>query len=470
MTRVDRVERDEFLRQLEGSLTGLDAWRSQWPDFEVDETLQVSSEHVAGVLSDLVTRLHDNYPYFHPRYAGQMLKPPHPVAMLAYATTMQINPNNHALDGGAATSRMEREVVADLAEMVGYGATHLGHLTASGTIANLEALWIARSVNPGMAIAISDQAHYTHGRACELLGVEAVLVPTGPNGTMHLGELDRILATGKVGTVVATVGSTALGAVDPLDEILPMAERAGVRVHVDAAYGGFFRLLALGDDPLVPAGPFRAFSEADSIVIDPHKHGLQPYGCGAVLFRDPAVGTFYKHDSPYTYFTSDELHLGEISLECSRAGASAAALWATLQCFPLARDQGLGPVLAKTRQAALNWAKLIESEERLRLVTEPELDIVTFYALPAGDSRPRASAISKLSQELFRRMMEDPDDPLYLATLSVKDTQLSWRDSSIVWDQPNVTVLRSVVMKPEHLAAIPEIHATVVRHLNECEG
>ena len=68
------------------------------------------------------------------------------------------------------------------------------------------------------------------------------------------------------------------------------------------------------------------------MVIDPHKHGLQPYGCGAVLFRDPGVAQHYLHDSPYTYFTSDDLHLGEISLECSRAGAAAAALWLTLRC------------------------------------------------------------------------------------------------------------------------------------------
>src|ERR1035438_83991 len=73
---------------------------------------------------------------------------------------------------------------------------------------------------------------------------------------------------------------------------------------------------------------------ADSLVVDPHKHGLQPYGCGCVLFRDPAVGRFYKHDSPFTYFTSKELHLGQISLECSRAGASAVALWATQRLLP----------------------------------------------------------------------------------------------------------------------------------------
>ncbi len=130
-----------------------------------------------------------------------------------------------------------------------------------------------------------------------------------------------------MGTVVATLGTTAIGAVDLLDGILALRERYGFRVHVDAAYGGYFGLI---NEELAESArrAYAAISEADSIVMDPHKHGLQPYGCGCVLFRDPGVGRFYKHDSPYTYFTSSELHLGEISLECSRAGAAAVALWA----------------------------------------------------------------------------------------------------------------------------------------------
>ncbi|CAN5742236.1 aminotransferase class V-fold PLP-dependent enzyme [soil metagenome] len=459
------MERSEFLEHLARSLEGMDAWQAGWEPFEVDASLMLEPERVTEVMSELVERLHENYPYFHPRYAGQMLKPPHPVAMLAYATTMQINPNNHALDGGIATSRMEREVVAELSAMVGYGETHLGHLTASGTIANLEALWIARSIHPGKAIAMSDQAHYTHGRACELLQVRVVTVPTDPNGRMRLGELDRVLASGEIGTVVVTAGTTALGAVDPIGKILPVAQAAGARMHVDAAYGGFFALLAQREDRTVDPGPFNAFRECDSIVIDPHKHGLQPYGCGAVLFRDPAVGRYYQHDSPYTYFTSDDLHLGEISLECSRAGASAAALWATLRCLPLKPDEGLGLVLAKCRQAALDWAKLLDRSERFRLVVEPQLDIVSFYAVPHGAGRPRASQISRLTDTIFHRAMEDTENPLYLAKLSVKDTQLSARDPKITWDEPTVSVLRSVVMKPEHAAMIPTIHATVERHL-----
>src|SRR5205085_10427870 len=126
----------------------------------------------------------------------------------------------------------------------------------------------------------------------------------------------------------------------------------GVRLHVDAAYGGFFTVLINrgqtpggGLTPLVEEAPFGAVAQCDSVVVDPHKHGLQPYGCGAVLFADPAVGRLYKHDSPYTYFTSGDLHLGEISLECSRAGAAAGALWLTLQAIPLDAG-GLGAIMA----------------------------------------------------------------------------------------------------------------------------
>ena len=99
-----------------------------------------------AVLHETARRLGDNYPYFHPLYAGQMLKPPHPVARLAYGLAMLINPNNHALDGGRASSEMEREAVGELANMFGW-QTHLGHLTSGGTMANLEALWVGGALN-----------------------------------------------------------------------------------------------------------------------------------------------------------------------------------------------------------------------------------------------------------------------------------------------------------------------------------
>lgn len=449
------------------AVAGIREWEAGFGATLPHPSLDVPDERMRAVLDDLVERLHDNYPFFSPRYAGQMLKPPHPAAVAAYSAAMRINPNAHALDGGPATARLEREVVADLAAMFGFDRSasgHLGHLTSSGTIANLEALYIARESHPGKAIAFGAEAHYTHQRMCGVLGVEPVVVPADGRGRMDLPALADALATGRVGTVVATTGTTGLGAVDPVGEIVALARRYGARVHVDAAYGGFFALLAGRPDaqdaqdaqdasrpvPLVDPAPWRAVAQADSVVVDPHKHGLQPYGCGAVLFRDPAVGRFYVHDSPYTYFTSDELHLGEISLECSRAGAAAAALWTTLQVLPLSPTSGLGEVVAACRRAALEWDRRLSRSEVLATYQPAELDIVTYW-----DRRARTtSEVDAASARVLQEGMRDPD-PVYVSTLSVSAADFRRRHPEVRQDSERVRVLRSVLMKPEHESAVP---------------
>ena len=431
-------------------------WTEAFGPYQRHPSLQVDDDRFASVFAGFTERLKDNYPFFHPHYAGQMLKPPHPAAVVGYLTAMLINPNNHALDGGPATAGMEREVVAQLAAMFGYD-TPLGHLTTSGTIANLEALFVARELHPGRGIAHSADAHYTHGRMCHVLGMTSHPVRTDSQGRMDLEALEGVLRTGQVGTVVVTTGTTGLGAVDPVHDIVPLAERYGVRVHVDAAYGGFFTLLAgaAGVEGLPPE-PWRAIARADSVVVDPHKHGLQPYGCGAVLFRDPEVGRFYLHDSPYTYFTSAELHLGEISLECSRAGASAAALWLTFQLLPPTPD-GLGRVLAAGRRAALKWADLIETSDLLELYQQPQLDIVTYF--PAVDPAT-LSGIDAASARILADGMTAPD-PVYVSTLKAGHEAFTARHPKITTDTDAARILRSVLMKPESEHHVEHLHNRV---------
>ncbi|HEY8460465.1 MAG TPA: aminotransferase class I/II-fold pyridoxal phosphate-dependent enzyme [Blastocatellia bacterium] len=448
-----------LLELLPESLSKLAQTASRWHAYDLDETLRLPRLKARETLDELIERLRDNYPFFHPSYAGQMLKPPHPIAALAYFLAMQINPNNHALDGGPATAKMEVEAIAELARMFGY-ETHLGHLTSGGTMANMEALWIARSLHPEKAIAFSAESHYTHSRMIEVIGARGIEIAVDDRGRMDLDDLRAKLKSGGIGTVVMTSGTTSLGAVDPIDEALELRREFDFRIHVDAAYGGFFRLLADEDGtlPRCAAAAFRAISRTDSVVVDPHKHGLQPYGCGSVIFRDPGVGRFYKHDSPYTYFTSDDLHLGEISLECSRAGAAAAALWATLKCFPLEPETGLGAVLRKTRQAALEWARLIEASDELRLVLQPSLDIINFYAMTNG---PKASEISALTRRVFEELMNDAAHPVYLAMFNAKPNLLA-KHSDLIWDAPMMTVFRSVLMRPEQLEYAPALHERVL--------
>ena len=373
-----------------------------------------------------------------------MLKPPHPVARLAYALAMWINPNNHALDGGRASSAMEKEAVADIARMFGW-ETHLGHLTGGGTMANLEALWVARQLRPGSAVLASEQAHYTHSRISAVLGIPFESVPCDRAGRMDLDALERRLAGGGVGTVVATMGTTAIGSVDPLPRMLELRKRFEFRIHADAAYGGYFGLVSNLGPPA--RGAFDRIGEADSIVVDPHKHGLQPYGCGCVLFRDPSVGKLYQHDSPYTYFSSTELHLGEISLECSRPGAAAVALWATHRMFPPAAGGAFAARLERSRRAALDLHRAIAADARFHAALVPELDIVVWA--------PRAATFRE-SSDLARRTFEEAarrDLHLALAELPA---------SFVVSDVPpdsseRMTCLRSVLMKPEHLEWVPRI-------------
>ncbi len=446
-------------RWLNSAADAIADWEAAFGPFQRHCSLQVPDDRFASVFADFTKRLRENYPFFHPSYAGQMLKPPHPAAVVGYLTAMLINPNNHALDGGPATARMELDVVDQLARMFGL-PTHLGHLTTSGTIANLEALYIARELHPGHGIAYSTEAHYTHGRMCRLLGVPGTPVGVDDAGRIDLGELDALLAEGRHGTVVATAGSTGLGAVDPVHDVLAIARRHGVRVHVDAAYGGFFTVLADAQDAArLDGAPWRAIAGCDSVVVDPHKHGLQPYGCGAVLFRDPGVARHYRHDSPYTYFTSGDLHLGEVSLECSRAGAAAAALWLTFQLLPPTLD-GLGQVLAAGRRAAVDWSRLIEQSDLLELYQPPELDIVCYFPV----TRPRSlSAIDQASARLLADGMADAGSPVYLSTLRVTAEALARRHPDVLATGQDARILRSVLMKPEAEGYVSELTARIER-------
>jgi len=426
----------EIARKLDDGFARLPAFQNQSPEMA----------RLAEVLGATAERLRDNYPYFHPLYAGQMLKPPHPVARLAYALAMWINPNNHALDGGRATSAMEKEAVEEIAGMYGW-TNFLGHLCGGGTMANLEALWVAGQLRPGKKILFSEQAHYTHQRISGVLQLPFETVPCDARGRMDANSLATRVERGDVGTVVATIGTTATGSVDPLPEVLALRDKHGFRVHADAAYGGYF---ALADDLQEEAERALArIGEADSIVIDPHKHGLQPYGCGCVLFRDPEVGRLYKHDSPYTYFSSAELHLGEISLECSRPGAAAAALWATQRLLPLKKGGEFARGLERGRKAARALFEKLRADARFVTAFAPELDIVVFA--------PKAASVSEasvLSRKIFEAAAKR-DLHVAVAELPIHFWEANL--GAMKGDRETLTCLRSVLMKPEHFDWIARI-------------
>lgn len=429
-----------FLNILESGFSHLPAYTKEGED----------EGKIATIMQTVATRLHNNYPYPHPMYAGQMLKPPHAIAQAAYYLAMHINPNNHALDGGKESSAMEKEAVAGIAKMFGWN-THLGHLTSGGTMANLEALWVAGQLAEGKYVVASELAHYTHSRISGVLKLPFRAIPCDSKGKMDIQALELALQTDEIGTVVVTLGTTGMGTCDDLVGIWALKQKYNFRIHIDAAYGGYF---ALADNLAEETKQqFEAISQVDSIVIDPHKHGLQPYGCGCVLFQNPEIGRLYAHDSPYTYFTSDALHLGEISLECSRAGAAAVALWATMQLFPLEKKGLFSQRLDASLAAAHTLYQLICKDKHFLPLIPPTLDIVVWC--------PKGKSFSEISQHAKALFHACEQQHLYLALFQFPakliDETLYPEWKAVEKDATHIVCLRSCLMKPEHLEWVERI-------------
>ena len=337
----------------------------------------------------------DNYPFHHPRYAGQMLKPPHPVAIAAYTAALHVNANNHALDGGPATSAHGgRGDARGWREMFGFPGDALGHLTSSGTIANLEALWVARELHPGKAIVVRRQRALHALAHVRRAGRRAFEAPrTSPAGSTSTRSRS-CAAPATSGRSSSPRARPALGTVDDVARAVAFRERYGVRVHVDAAYGGFFTLLADSGliDGVLPArspAPTASSSTRTSTACSPTGAARS---CSATRASAGCTSTTRPtRTSPPASCTWAR------SRSSARArGAAAAALWLTLRSLDLA------PILAAGVRAAQAWAALIRGLGRAHAC----------HASPSSTSSPtsrraaRASEIDAASAARARRRHE----------------------------------------------------------------
>ena len=360
---------------------------------------------------------------------------------------MHVNANNHALDGGPATSAMEVEVVAWLARCSASRTTRSAISPRSGTIANLEALWVARELHPGKAIVFGANAHYTHSRMCAVLGVRAF------EGRRREGPARHGRGRGAAAQRATSARSSSPPARPARDGrrgrgAVELRERYGVRVHVDAAYGGFFTLL--DEARRRRAASFRAIAARRQRRRRPPQArpaALRVRGGAVPRPERRAACTSTTRRTPTS--PSGDLHLGEISLECSRAGAAAAALWLTLRSLDLAPD----PVRRRARRPRLGRAAA-----RLRRAAparEPQLDIVTYF--PTG---ARASEIDAASERVLNAGMT-ADDRSSSRTLRIDGDAFAAAHPDVEMDTDGVRVLRSVLMKPEHEPHVPWLHERV---------
>jgi aromatic-L-amino-acid/L-tryptophan decarboxylase len=265
-----------------------------------DEPLPQGPEAMDEVLAELEEKL---LPYCthvgHPGYMGLITPSPNPVGVIGDFICSALNQNLGVYSIGPSAVTMERRVVRWLTDMVGYGEKAGGNLTSGGMMANFIGLKLARDwaskdraqqegVRERWAVYVSDQRHVSVDKAVDAIGLgrEALhALPTDAEFRLKTDALEEAIAKDKRDgvrpmCVVGIFGTTNTGAVDDLGTLRKIADREGIWLHADAAYGG--GMLLSHDFALENAG----LELADSVTIDPHKWFYAPLDAGAVLVKD----------------------------------------------------------------------------------------------------------------------------------------------------------------------------------------
>jgi tyrosine decarboxylase / aspartate 1-decarboxylase len=291
---------------------------------------------------------------------GSMCTEPHPLAHAAHARFAATNLGDP--DHFPGTKQLEQEVLEDTRVLLHGPQRAAARFLTGGTEANLFALYVAREKTGKRRVVVPAHAHFSFEKAARLLGMQLAWVPTGPDGRSDVAAMTAALDA-DTALVVAVAGSTELGLVDDVPALARAAKRAGVLLHVDAAFGGY--LLPFLDD--APRFDFR-LPGVWSIALDPHKGGMATIPAGLLVLRDGRDWDHVAVETPYVSTDRQSQLLG------TRPGSAAAATWAVHRA--LGQD-GFRRIVHDCMENARYLAAGLD-RLHIPLVAPPELTVVTF--------------------------------------------------------------------------------------------
>src|SRR5215813_4923018 len=476
-----------------------------------EDAFQDSLALVRQEFLTLLANLKRDIPFYSPRYIGHMLGDQLLPAIAAYFAAMLHNPNNVTLEASPITTRYEMEVARQLARLMGYPGETWGHITSGGTIANFEALWVARNLK-FFPIAARD--------AARALGLEElpVMLPTGETINLVIADdnwslvnldTDEVLklrarlyaahAQRRTDLPQAEI-NREVDQIHRLVELQAEMRKQGLAFyhHCDAAWGGYIRTLFFDDEGNPVGTPsaireitqtwpsdevfesFCAIHHADSITIDPHKLGYVPYPCGAIVFRREEVKELITTEAPYVFDGSergDRPFIGRHILEGSKPGAAAAACWFAHRVVPL-NQSGYGLLIGKSIRSAQELCQHLSRELApelmregiiLRILTQPpDENIFCFVVNRAGNTSLKE--MNRINQSIYDDLKFDPESVIQRHNFIISSTSLafgqyglkgSWGDSCLdehlaalgipaeqFGEVGSVKTLRSTVMSP----------------------
>lgn len=370
----------------------------------------------------------------HPGFFGYVASPGVPTDPLGHAMVAALNQNVVGYPGAPAATTIERALIRWFIQLVGLPPASEGLLLSGGSVANLSAMGAALHTvfgdqvhSSGLAgvaskpvVLAAESVHFSVQRAAILLGIgreQVRTVPTDHNFCLRPEDLEAALRHetdngARPVCVVASAGSTTTGSVDPLNAIADICERHGVWFHVDAAYGGAGLLAP-------ELGPkFAGIERADSVCLDLHKWFYLAFDASVLLFRDEsAAKQVFFEQSDYVQFprqgSSEQFMFFHLGPELSRR-------FRALPAYLAIRHYGaerLGRNVLHNVHCARYLAEIVDHEQDLELVNNPQLSICCFRFAPPG-LRGDTALIDDLNAKI-RSQLEQQGD-FYLSATNIE--------------------------------------------------
>ncbi|HUJ57097.1 MAG TPA: pyridoxal-dependent decarboxylase [Kofleriaceae bacterium] len=344
------------------------------------------------LVDDLARILAGSTALANPRCMAHQVPPPLPGAALAELASAVLNNGMAVYEMGPVSTPVELAVVDWMCAKLGMAPGAGGVLTSGGSLGNLTALLAMRqaragfdawsggaSAGPPLAVIVPGDAHYSIARALRIMGWGdrgAIAATLDAHHRMTAAAVREALAAAgdrRVIGIVASAGSTATGAIDPLDELAELAAERGLWLHVDAAHGGGLALSARH------RGALRGIARADSVVWDAHKMLMMPALVTAVLFRrERDAHAAFAQQASYLFAQAapDERwwDLGTRTLECTKR-AMAIELWTALRVHG---EAWFGEVVDRQLALAAALARKVLAAPDFELALPPALNIVCY--------------------------------------------------------------------------------------------